>query len=202
VSAPTALLPLVIFAAEVCVVTLSTMRTIFVARGMKVLAPVLGFFEISTWLFAIGAVLNNLSDWTCSAAFAGGFTLGNFLGILVEEKLAMGNVVVRIITQKDPADLVDQLRAVGYGFTRVDGQGSRGPVQIVLSVIRRKDTDRVLGLARRFDPHVFYSVDEIQAAAAGVAPAPRRRLGGLLPGWLRPARPQRVLTTRPEGVTP
>jgi uncharacterized protein YebE (UPF0316 family) len=158
------------------------MRTIFVARGMKVLAPILGFFEVSLWLVATGAVMKNLSDWTCSGAFAGGFALGNYLGILLEEKLAMGSVVVRIITRKESGELVENLRAAGYGVTCVEGQGSRGPVQIVLTVVPRKELDRVLGMARQFDPRVFYSVDGLQAAEAGVGPTSRRLLGTLLPG--------------------
>ncbi len=194
-SASTILLPVFVFTAESCVVTISTLRTIVVARGMKILAPVLGFFEVSIWLFAIGAVMQNLANWTCSAAFAGGFTLGNYLGILVEEKLAMGSVVVRIITQKDPAELVEELRMAGYGVTCVEGQGSRGPVQIVLSVIRRKEIERVLGLAREFDPQVFYSVDDLNRAAAGVSPPVRRRPAA----WLRSLCP--VLEARRDVVT-
>jgi uncharacterized protein YebE (UPF0316 family) len=185
-------LPLFIFAAEMSVVTISTMRTIFVARGMKVLAPILGFFEVSLWLIATGAVMKNLSDWSCSAGFAGGFALGNYLGIRLEEKLAMGNVVVRIITCRESGQLVEDLRAAGYGVTCVEGQGSRGPVQIVLSVVRRKELDRVLGLVRRFDPKVFYSVDDLQSAARGVGPASRRLLGSLLPGLGRVHAPAEV----------
>jgi uncharacterized protein YebE (UPF0316 family) len=168
--------PLVIFAAEVCVVTVSTMRTIFVARGMKVLAPVLGLFEVGMWLFAIGAVMRNLSDLWCSAAYAAGFMLGNFLGVLLEEKLAIGSVGVRLITPRDARALIDALRAADYGVTRIDAQGAIGPVQIVYTVIKRKELGRVLAIARRFDPRMFYSVDELHAAAAGVAPLPRRRL--------------------------
>ena len=180
-------LPLFIFFAELCVVTISTLRTIFVARGMKFLAPLLGFFEVSIWLFAIGQVMKNLSDLTCSAAFAGGFTLGNFLGVLIEGKLAMGNAVVRIITPKDAGDLIAALRAAGYGVTAVDARGATGPVQIVFTVIRRRDLGRVVALAKGFDPKVFYSVDELQEAAQGVAP--RGRLSGLFPGllWSAPA---------------
>src|SRR5438445_8375460 len=74
-------LPLLVFFAETCVVTLSTVRTIFVARGWKSLAPLLGFFEVSIWLFAITQVMQNLTNLSCSIAFAGGFSLGNFLGI-------------------------------------------------------------------------------------------------------------------------
>jgi uncharacterized protein YebE (UPF0316 family) len=178
-------LPLFIFLAELCVITISTLRTIFVARGRKFLAPLLGFFEVSIWLFAIGQVMRNLSDLTCSAAFAGGFTLGNFLGVLLESKLALGNAVVRIITRKDAGDLIDALRSAGYGVTAVDARGSTGPVQIILTVIRRRDLGRVVALAKDFDPKVFYSVDEVKEAAEGVAP--RRGLHGLLPGLVQPA---------------
>jgi uncharacterized protein YebE (UPF0316 family) len=181
------LLPVFIFFAELCVVTISTLRTIFVARGMKFLAPLLGFFEVSIWLFAIGQVMRNLSDLSCSAAFAGGFTLGNFLGVLIEGKLAMGNAVVRIITRKDAGDLIDALREAGYGVTAVDARGATGPVQLVFTVIRRRDLGRVVALAKSFDPKVFYSVDELKEAAEGVVP--RRRLNGLIPGLLRPAPP-------------
>ena len=179
-------LPLYIFLAEVCVVTISTMRTIFVSRGMKFLAPLLGMFEVTIWLFAIGEVMKHLGDWTCSAAFAGGFTLGNFLGILLEEKLAMGSVGVRMITHKNAGKLIDELRAAEYGVTRIDALGAMGPVQVIYTVIKRKELDKVLVIARRFDPQVFYSVDDLHSAAAGVAPSTRRRSwGGIVPSLLK-----------------
>jgi uncharacterized protein YebE (UPF0316 family) len=176
------MLPLFIFIAEMCVVTLSTIRTIFVARGMKYLAPLLGFFEVSIWLFAIGEVMKNLNQVSCYAAFAGGFTLGNFLGVLIEKKLAMGSAVVRIITCKNTAALIEGLRAANYGVTCVDGQGSKGPVQIILTVIKRKDLGKVLTIIHTFDPDVFYSIDELQTAARGVFPLTRGRLQMALAG--------------------
>jgi uncharacterized protein YebE (UPF0316 family) len=174
-------LPLYIFLAEVCVVTISTMRTIFVARGMKFLAPLLGMFEVSIWLFAIGEVMKHLNDLSCSAAFAGGFTLGNFLGILLEEKLAMGSVGIHIITHQDASRLIDALRAANYGVTRIEAEGATGQVHVLYTVIKRKELDRVLSIARRYHPNVFYSVDDLHSAAAGVAPIARRRWGGLVP---------------------
>src|SRR5947208_17121066 len=98
-------LPLFIFLAEVCVVTLSTVRIIFIARGMKGRASALGFVEVSIWLFAIGQIMQNLSDVGCYVGFAGGFALGNYLGIVIEQKLAIGSLVVRVITKKNPAEL-------------------------------------------------------------------------------------------------
>jgi uncharacterized protein YebE (UPF0316 family) len=95
------MLPLVIFLAETCVVTISTVRIISVSRGRKVLASVLGTFEITIWLFAISQVMKNLNDWTCFVAFAAGFTIGNFLGVMLEARLAIGNLVVRVITHRN-----------------------------------------------------------------------------------------------------
>jgi uncharacterized protein YebE (UPF0316 family) len=174
-------LPLFIVLAETCVVTLCTLRTIFLARGMKYLAPVLGFFEVTIWLFAVGEVMKNLSDPRCSLAFATGFTFGTFLGILVEQKLALGRVLVRAITLRDGAELVERLRSADYGATRLDARGTLGPVQMVLTVVPRKELSSVLAIVKDFDPKVFYSVDELQSAAPGVFPAARRRLGSLLP---------------------
>jgi uncharacterized protein YebE (UPF0316 family) len=175
-----------VFVAEMCVVTLCTLRTIFLAKGMRLLAPLLGFFEVSLWLFAIGAVMRNLGDVRCALAFAGGFTVGTFLGILIEQKLALGRVVVRTVTCKDAGPLVDALRAEGYGVTCVPGHGATGPVQMVLTVVPRRMLERVTAILKAFDPGVFYCVDALQAAQAGVAPPPRR-LGALLPQALCPA---------------
>src|SRR5436190_21930436 len=121
-------LPLLIFVAELCVVTLSTMRIIFLSRGMKSIAAALGFFEVSIWLFAIGQIMQNLSHLGCYLGFAGGFTAGNYLGVLVEQRLGLGTLVVRIITPREAGTLVERLRAAHYGVTCLEGQGTAGPV--------------------------------------------------------------------------
>jgi uncharacterized protein YebE (UPF0316 family) len=164
-----------IFVAEMAVVTLATLRVIFISRGMRLLAPVLGFFEVSIWLFAIGEVMRNLSDFRCSLAFAGGFTVGNFLGILIEQKLALGSVVVRTITAKAAEPLLRSLRAANYGVTRLAGEGAIGPVQVIFTIVPRRELGAVVALIKQFDPGAFYSVDALQSTSAGVAPpAPRR----------------------------
>ena len=178
-------LPLLVFVAELCVVTLGTIKIIFVARGMKVLAPVLGFFEVSIWLFAIGQILQNLSDLGLSFAFAGGFTAGNFLGVLIEKKLALGSVVVRVITARNVTDLISGLQAAEHGVTTIDAQGGTGPVKIVFTIVRRKELDSVVGIIKGFDPNAFYSVDDLQSLQAGIFPVAKGRMRGLVPGPLR-----------------
>jgi uncharacterized protein YebE (UPF0316 family) len=171
-----------------CVVTLGTMRTIFISRGMKILAPLLGFFEVAIWLFAIGQIMQNLTNLNCYLAFAGGFTLGNFLGVLLENKLALGSVVVHITTRKDARELMAGLRSAEYGVTVLDARGATGPVQVVFTVIKRKELANVVALIKRFDPRAFYSVNDLQSASEGIFPAPKTRNGSVVPVSVRLSR--------------
>jgi len=164
------ILPVLIFLARVCDVTIGTMRIVFVARGNRVLAPVLGFFEILIWLLAIGQIFRNLNNVFCYLAYAGGFATGNYVGMVLEEKLAMGFQVVRIITRKDASQLIEFLKNAGFGVTTIDGQGATGPVKIVFSIIRRKDQPKVLRAIQEKNPNAFFSVENIQSASAGIFP--------------------------------
>jgi uncharacterized protein YebE (UPF0316 family) len=151
---------------------------------MRIPAAFLGFFEVSIWLFAIGQVMQNLSSPDCFLAFATGFSLGNFLGVSIEKKLALGNVAIHITTRKDAGGLVEALRSAGYGVTTLEAQGSTGPVQILFTVIPRKDLGLVATLIKGFDPRAFHSVSDVQSAAAGVFPLARRRANAAVPALL------------------
>jgi uncharacterized protein YebE (UPF0316 family) len=202
-------LPALVFAAELCVVTLSTVRIICLGRGQKGLASAIGFFEVSIWLFAIGQIMQNLSNLGCYLGFAGGFTAGNYLGVLVEQRLGLGTLVVRVITARGAADLVARLRAAHYGVTCLEGQGAAGPVTVVLTLIPRKELTGVVAIIKGFDPGCFYSVDDVQSAEAGVfpearggfhrvVPAPLRRLTARLPrAFTRPARVEQARVSVP-----
>jgi uncharacterized protein YebE (UPF0316 family) len=194
------LLPLLIFVAEVCVVTISTVRIIFLSRRQKFLAMLLGVFEVSIWLFAIGKVMQNLSDPFCFIAFAGGFAIGNYLGVVIEQKLAIGNLVVRVITHKNGEDIVASLKAANYGVTSLDAQGTKGPVLVILTVIPRKELGKVVGLLKTCDENVFYSVDDLQSASAGVFPDGRERVRMLLPSLLRWPWPARLRSLQFAGL--
>lgn len=185
------MLPVFIFLAELIVVTVSTVRIIFVSRGRKYLAPLLGFFEVTIWLFAIGQIMQNLSDIGCYLAFAGGFTVGNFLGVIIEQKLAIGHLVVRLITPKNASLLIESFQRAGYGVTSMDGMGTAGPVQIVFTVVQRKELANVVALMKQFDARAFYSVDELQTAAQGVFPEVPTSALALSRAW-RPRPPRLV----------
>ena len=164
-------IPLLIFIARVIDVTFGTIRIIFVSKGKKYLAPFFGFFEIMIWLFAIGQVMQNLTNIYYYFAYAGGFAMGNFVGIYIEGKMAIGTLVVRIITKKDSSALIESLKSRNYGITIVDAQGATGSVKLIFTVIKRKDIDDVVGMIKHFNPKAFYSIEEVRAASEGIFPA-------------------------------
>jgi len=104
------LLPILIFFARVGDVSLGTIRIIFISKGIKYLAPLIGFFEILIWLVAISQIMQNLTNIYYYIFYAGGFATGNLVGIIIEEKLSIGTVAIRIITRKDAEELTNALK--------------------------------------------------------------------------------------------
>jgi uncharacterized protein YebE (UPF0316 family) len=163
-------IPVLIFLARVADVTLGTMRIIFVSRGLKLLAPVLAFFEILIWLLAIGQIFSNLTNIANYLAYAGGFALGNYVGILVEEKLAVGLALVRIITQYDASELLRQLKSGGFGVTVMNAEGKHGQVKLIFAVVKRKKIPAILTLVNSYNPDSFYTIEDVRSASGGVFP--------------------------------
>ncbi len=173
-------LPVLIFTARIFDVTLGTIRIVFVSRGEKVLAAIFGFFEVLIWLLAIGQILKNLTNVFCYLAYAGGFATGNFVGLYLEEKLALGTLVIRLITGEDASEMTEFLRGRGYGVTSVDAQGISGKVNLVFMIIKRNQFRKVVKIIRSFHPRAFYSVEDVRHVSKGVFPTeePARETGG------------------------
>jgi len=165
-----AILPILIFLARLTDVSLGTMRIIFVSRGVKYIAPLIGFVEINIWLLAIGQIMQNLNNMVCSFAYAGGFAIGNLVGMMIEEKLSIGLVLLRLITRHDNKELIDYLKSQNYGVTTHDAEGVKGPVKIIFAVIRRKDLHCVVDHINQIHPHAFYSVEDVRSVEEAVMP--------------------------------
>lgn len=167
------ILPLLIFLARIMDVTLGTIRIVFVSRGKKFLAPLFGFFEVLIWLLAIGQIMKNLNNVACYLAYAAGFAAGNYVGLYLEEKLAMGNLVLRAIVSREATELIEFLRARGYGVTSVDAHGVSGKVNVIFMIIKRSELRKVVDFIQRFHPRAFYTVEDVRDVARGVFPAGR-----------------------------
>ncbi len=157
------LLPLLIFLSRIVDVTLDTLRIVYISRGNKVVAPILGFFEILIWLMAITRIMENLDNVAAYIAYAAGFAVGNYVGLKVEEKLAIGTQIIRIITGKDSGELINSLRENGFGVTAVDAIGKNGPVHIIFLVAKRHIIADVISYVNRYNPKAFYSIEDIRS---------------------------------------
>ena len=164
------ILPVMIFCARICDVTMGTLRVIFISKGIRYLAPFIGFFEVIIWLLAIGQVMNNLTNVVSYVAYGAGFATGTYIGMYIEEKISLGLTSVRIITKEDPQELMQYLRSHNYGVTSVDGEGATGRVKMVFTIIQRQDLTHVVSIIKEFHPNAFYSVEEVKSVAEGVFP--------------------------------
>ncbi len=166
------ILPLLIFAARICDVTIGTIRIIFVSKGQKYLAPLLGFFEVLIWIIAMGEIMQNLDRWYYYLFYAAGFATGNYFGILLEEKLAMGHVGLRLITKKPADDLIAAITDRGFGLTYMPAMGSSGQVHVVFITIKRSQLDDLRKIVNQFNPKAFYTIEDMKAVKDGIHPQP------------------------------
>jgi uncharacterized protein YebE (UPF0316 family) len=167
------ILPLIIFFARICDVSIGTLRVVFISRGNKYFAPVMGFFEVIIWLVAIGQIMKNLTNVLCYVAYGGGFAAGTFIGMWIVDRLSMGTSLVRVITSRDITSLEERLRAMGYGVTVQHAEGREGDTRMLFTVVRNQDLKDVMELVERFNPRAFYTIEDIRSAGKGKFPGKR-----------------------------
>ena len=164
------ILPVVIFIARIIDVTLGTIRIIFVSRGLKKYAPILGFFEVLIWIVVVGQLVQHLHSVTSYIGYAAGFAVGNFVGMWIENKIAVGTYVLRIICTADGPNLAQQIHDAGFGVTRVDAQGSAGPVFLLYTVVKRRDLKTIQNIIHQHAPKAFVTIEDVRSSEMGFFP--------------------------------
>ena len=156
------ILPILIFVARIIDVSLGTIRVIFISKGIKSFASLIGFFEVLIWLLAIRQIFNNLSNPLTYLAYGGGFATGTFIGILIEEKISIGKSIIKIITHKGYSSLIKNLKKSGYGLTVLNGEGNRGKVKVIFIVLKRSQVEEILEMIKKYSPNAFYSIEDVR----------------------------------------
>jgi len=164
------ILPVLIFLARVVDVTLGTIRIIFTSRGKRNLAPLLGFVEVLIWIVVIGQLVRNLESVTSYLGYAAGFAVGNFVGMYIEDHLALGTLIVRAIVPSGGDELMRRLHDAGYGVTGVNGEGANGPVKLVYTIVKRRHLKDVVRLIHATHPRAFLSVEDVRSTEEGIFP--------------------------------
>lgn len=153
---------LFIFLSRITDVSLGTIRIILVSKGMKLQASILGFFEVLIWIVVVAQVIKYVSSPIYYVAFAAGFACGNFIGMTIESKIALGSVIVRVITRMEASLLVDALRSEKFAITSIDAEGKDGAVKVIFGIIRRKDLKRFINIVNQYNPMAFYTIEDVR----------------------------------------
>ncbi|MDD4526684.1 MAG: DUF5698 domain-containing protein [Candidatus Margulisbacteria bacterium] len=165
-----------IFCSRIIDVTIGTIRIIYISRGQKAITALLGFFEALLWLVVISQVIQNLTNVVYYFAYAGGFAVGNFMGVLLVEKFAENIVLIRIIATKKVKELIAALKDCQVGITEVQGQGIDQEVSIIFTVINKVHEKRVIKIIQDINPKAFYTIEGVHTVNKGFFPHRRDSL--------------------------
>src|SRR5512136_110422 len=145
-------LPILIFCARILDVSLDTVRIIFINKNLRYYVAFTAFFAVLIWLMVIRQIFQQLNNPVCYLAYAAGYATGNVVGIMIENKISIGKVIIRIITRLESEELVAPLRSSGYGVTVVDAAGTTGPVKVIFTLVERSAIQRVVEMIRKHNP--------------------------------------------------
>lgn len=152
---------LLIFALRIIDVGLGTIRTVFILQGRKEIAALIGFVEVTVFIFAISQAIAGIGhSWVLMLAYSGGFATGTYLGLVIEGKFAMGFAQLRIISIDRGERIIQALWEAKHGATLVEGNGRQGPVDLILSIVPRKAIQHCVKLASEIDPDCFVAVSD------------------------------------------
>lgn len=152
-----------VFFARILDVAMGTLRTMMTVQGRTLIAFSLGFVEVIIWILVVSAVVSQIKESPALILFyAFGFASGNVAGILIEAKLALGNVALKVISMKEGSTLADKLRAAGQPVTVFVGMGMHGPVHQLFMVCRRRDVNRLLAVVKTVDANAFVITEMVK----------------------------------------
>jgi uncharacterized protein YebE (UPF0316 family) len=158
---------LTIFAMRVGDMSLDTLRVLFVMRGKKGVTWVLGFIQSIIYVLAITSVLSQLNNPLNVIGYAAGFATGNVVGMLIEERLAIGHILLQIVSSGRGAALSQSLRNAGYGVTEIPARGKDGVVSMLSVSVLRKDVAKVEALVHKHDPEAFMTSEDVRPMRRG-----------------------------------
>jgi uncharacterized protein YebE (UPF0316 family) len=176
---------LVIFFLRIVDVSCDTMRVIFAIRGKRAIAAALGFIQALVWIFAVGNAVKHLNSVLHVLGYAGGYAMGTYIGVSLEQAIAYGVATVRIVTKRAGIGIAAALREQGYGVTESQGVGRDGAVDVLNSVVQRRHLDDVLSLVTTMDGEAFVTVEEPRVLLGGSIATREWAVGGPLGRWMR-----------------
>jgi uncharacterized protein YebE (UPF0316 family) len=161
-----------VFFARLADVTLGTLRISFISQGKRNLAPILGFVEVFIWITVVSQIVSHANNILAYIAYAAGFAAGAYVGMYIESRLAIGTQLILAIIQDQADMLTTGLHSAGYGVTCVDGLGANGPVQLVYTIVFRRNLEEVVSIIHQTHPQAFLTIQDVRTTQEGIFPNP------------------------------
>ncbi len=158
---------LLIFVLRITDMSLDTLRMLFVVRGRKRIAWVLGFCQSAVFVIAITRVLSDLGNPLMVLGYAAGFATGNVVGMWVEERLAIGHIQLQIVSRRHGTAVAKALRQRGYGVTEISARGRDGSVRLLSASILRKDFADARRIVWQTDEEAFITSEGVRPIRRG-----------------------------------
>lgn len=158
---------ILIFFARLADVSLGTIRMIMVVRGKRIVAACIGFVEAIIYILAVGKVLSSMNNLLNVLAYALGFAAGNYLGIFLEGKMALGDIIVQVVLEHEVTELVEKLRNNGFGATVVEGCGRKGAKHLLNVTLQRKNLSKLYSIIDNHDKEAFVTVTDVRSIRGG-----------------------------------
>ena len=161
---------IIVFLAKTIEVSIATIRLVYVNKGERVKGAILGFFEVLIWILVVSSVLHNITDDPFKIfAYAAGFSLGNYLGVSIESKIAVGLASIQIVVNEEDGDILASiLRDNEFGVTIINGKGKNDSKKDLLFIqLKRRRIPTAIKLIKDTDPKAYISVNDVKSIVGG-----------------------------------
>jgi uncharacterized protein YebE (UPF0316 family) len=155
-------IPILIFFARIIDVSIGTIRLIFISKGLKYYAPILGFFEVLIWLLAVKKVMTDAdTSFFTMICYCGGFATGTYLGMVIEENVVSGKSIIRVMS-KSHFELLDKLNEMNQKYTLIDATSESGPIKVIYLIVSKQNVPKILETIKATIPNAYYSMEDIK----------------------------------------
>ena len=179
------LLPSLIFLARVADVTVGTVKLMFVVNSAKRVAAVLAFVESLIAIVALSRIMQDASNWMAYVMYAAGFATGTFVGMRIEEKLAYGSVMVRVISRTISEELLSYLTLHQYRYSMVDANDHVGNTQVLFTVCKRSRLPEFQRMLEKVAPQALYTVEGVKKVSRDFLPIEEKAPKVALASYMR-----------------
>ncbi|PKK99161.1 MAG: hypothetical protein CVV57_03060 [Tenericutes bacterium HGW-Tenericutes-2] len=158
-----------IFFSKIIEVAIGTMRIILISKGYKKPGSILAFFEVLLWIFVASTVIMGMTNAPLKGIiYALGFAIGVYIGSIIENKVAVGKILIHVISSKETSeDIIKVLRQSGHGVTSLDAHGKDSDRVVLMIFANRKNKQTIIDLIESINSKAVIVANEVSIVSGG-----------------------------------